>query len=79
MPSSKLEVRLNDILDRFGETSKAELGGELADAFALDGESHYADQITAQLDRTLTSEERFRIGVLERAHRFYDGSEEEEE
>lgn len=79
MPSSELEIRLNDILDRFGETAKAELGEELADAFTLDEESHYADQITAQLDRTLTAEEQFRIGVLERAHRFYDGSEEEEE
>lgn len=79
MPSSSLESQLREILSRFGETSKAELGEKLAEAFTLNSDEPYTDQITEQLDRALTSEERFQIGVLERAYVFYSGSEEEEE
>lgn len=71
--------KLTTVLAEFGQASKPELGTHLVETFNLTEDEDFADQLTAVVDRPLTQEERFQIGVLEKAYRFFSDSFEEEE
>lgn len=79
MTDAERQRKLAELLSRFDEEDKDELGQKLAESLELTPGAGFARQVAALLKRDLRAGERFRLDVLERAALYHGDSEEEEE